>query len=473
MEPAYAAVSCALGKEEEAMFRSIRPQSMITCCIVLLACGTGTARADFYLVSNIDLDAHFGALGNNPINVAFDGTYAYVGGYSASATARDIGILKINVHNPADNTVLVGGTQSVNQFRYYGGLVLDGGILYALVDRPDGTAANTNVRAIDTATGQLVETFDGDIGNGNGIVKQPGALNIPALGGLAFDPGAGGDFGLSLLGFGSGRRVLLDLDGFTLYDTSDGMVVTDNDTLGCTVADKTAWRDHVYDANGNVYARRSNQVQKAVRSGANTTSTFVHLTDELNADGTPRVGCGDGKPVATRVGSTAVGQHLALIAGSAGSAQDLVIFNDRPDNSARSFAAAVKLVTTNGLLPSQPVQLLRANGSALTTSDVPDGIGLYDFYWEGETDTLLIVDFTSRNLLVFAPQISCGTPAQDADNDGDIDMADFELLAACLNGPGTAWAAAPNQAACVCLDADDDGDVDLIDFAGLQAAFGG
>jgi len=433
---------------------------------VLAVAGT---RADFFLTQRIDLGAHFGPLGNNPITLVADGTYAYIGGYSASADPREIGILRISLQDPNDAVALAGGTQTVNQFRYYGGLVVRNGVLYALCDRPAGTTASTNVRAIDVVTGALVETFDGDFGNGNGVVYEPAGMLVGATGGLAFDPGyQGGDYsGLSLLGYGSGRRVLLDADfGYTLFDTSDGMVVSDNDTMGCVVSDKTAWRDHVYDADGNVYLRRSNQVQKSVRSGPNAIGGYEHLTDELNNDGTPKPGCGDGRPVATRLAATVIGQNLELIpASSAGTDQDLIIFNDRWSTFSagdRSFADAIKLITITGDLPSPPVQLLDANGQPLDpNSVVPDGVGLYDFYYVSSLDTLLILDFTSRALLVFSPVAPC---PGDLDGDRDVDLADLALL---LANYGMTQGATYEDG-----DLDGDGDVDLADLAALLAVYG-
>jgi len=436
---------------------------------ILLVCAAVTpGQADFYLVQRIGLGDHFGPLGNNPMTLASDGTYAYVGGYSASLDPRDIGILKISLGDPSDATALAGGTQTVNQFRYYGGMVVRDGVLYALCDRPNDTIPKTNVRAVDVITGALVETFDGDFGDGNGIVYEPAGMIIGATGGLAFDPGyeGGGDSGLSLLGWGSGRRVLLDIDdGSTIYDTSDGMIVADNDTMGCTVSDKTSWRDQVYDADGNVYLRRSNQVQKAIRSGANAIGGYAHLTDELYNDGTPKEGCGDGRPVGTRVAPFIVGQNLELIpASSAGTDQDLIIFNDRWSTFSggdRPFADTVKLITTSGDLPDPAVQLLDADGGPLDPNSVPDGVGLYDFYYVAGQDLLLLLDFAQRSLLVFAVTAPC---PGDLDGDNDVDLSDLAIL---LSNYGMTTGAEYEDG-----DLDGDGDVDLADLAALLAVYG-
>ncbi|MCP4246732.1 MAG: hypothetical protein GY778_06755 [bacterium] len=464
------------------MYQSRRDRTMGLGLAVVVVCLAATAaQGDFFLVQKIDLNSFFGPLGNNPYTITFDGTYAYAGGFNGGANPRDVGVLKINIFDPSVDFMALepGGTQTVNQWRYYHGMVFQNGVLYALLDRPDGLVLSTNVRAIDVATGALVDTFDGDFGDGNGIVAEPAALPFPALGGLAFDPGSAGvDSGLSLLAWSSGRRSLIGIDdGVTIYDTSDGMIVTDI-TGSCTVSDASAWRDHVYDDTGNVYMRRSNQVQAGFRSGPNAISGYAHLTDELNADGTPKVGCGDGMPVAVRVAPFVVGQHLALIsATSAGTDEDLIIFNDRPatfSQGDRPFADTVKLITTGGALPNPFVELLRDDGSPLTTIITPDGVGLYDFHYDAAGDLLLILDYSNRNLLVFSGTQPCNSPAQDSDGDGDIDLTDYAAFAECFNGPGQPWPGPPvNQAYCSCVDRGSDGDVDLVDLWLFQQAFTG
>jgi subtilisin-like proprotein convertase family protein len=57
----------------------------------------------------------------------------------------------------------------------------------------------------------------------------------------------------------------------------------------------------------------------------------------------------------------------------------------------------------------------------------------------------------------------------DLDGDGDIDLGDYELFAACLDGPVDGMF--PCGDACELADFDDDGDVDLEDFAGFQVDF--
>jgi hypothetical protein len=380
--------------------------------ILAVGIGVSIARADFYLVRRIDVGTDFGPAGNNPFAIAYDGTYVYLGGYTAAAPSGNIGIVKVNVSNPTDRMSLPGGDQMANQFRYYGGLVVQNGVLYALCDRPDGSTANTNVRAIDVNTGNLIDTFDGDdaLNPGDGIVRTPAGMTNYATGGLALDPGVGGlGSGLSILAYARGRRALLSADdGTTIWDLSTGMIVTDLSPVGgCTVRDSNTWRSHVYDTNGDVYARFSNQVQASLRDQtvSNKISGYVHLTDALNSDGTPTADCGDGMPVQLRLAPSVIGQNLALIQPGTGSAgQKLIIFNDHYSNSGgKTFATTIKMMMTDGSLPSSAVQLLRSDGSALDpATDVPSSVSNYNFAYDAAQDLLLILDFGSRAVLVFS-----------------------------------------------------------------------
>jgi hypothetical protein len=68
---------------------------------------------------------------------------------------------------------------------------------------------------------------------------------------------------------------------------------------------------------------------------------------------------------------------------------------------------------------------------------------------------------------------SCNVPAQDADGDGDVDLADFGIFQGCFNGPNRPWATVGESQKCACLDQDADRDVDLADFGTFQGCFNG
>jgi hypothetical protein len=67
----------------------------------------------------------------------------------------------------------------------------------------------------------------------------------------------------------------------------------------------------------------------------------------------------------------------------------------------------------------------------------------------------------------------CYIPPQDADGDGDVDLADFLIFQACFNGPNQPYAEGADAPKCGCLDADHDNDVDLADFLVFQGCFNG
>jgi hypothetical protein len=78
---------------------------------------------------------------------------------------------------------------------------------------------------------------------------------------------------------------------------------------------------------------------------------------------------------------------------------------------------------------------------------------------------------SQRNLFVFTASLTYPLPLPgDADDDGDIDLADYAAMAGCLQGPGVT----PSGPNCLTVfDGDDDGDVDLVDFSGFQYIFTG
>jgi len=73
--------------------------------------------------------------------------------------------------------------------------------------------------------------------------------------------------------------------------------------------------------------------------------------------------------------------------------------------------------------------------------------------------------FNSNNDNLYAIEV---TWPGDWDDDGDVDLADYAALPACLTGPEVG----PPDAGCDVFDFDSDLDVDLADFADFQAAFG-
>lgn len=54
----------------------------------------------------------------------------------------------------------------------------------------------------------------------------------------------------------------------------------------------------------------------------------------------------------------------------------------------------------------------------------------------------------------------------DSDNDGDVDLSDFDIFEACVSGPAAGY-----DPACADMDMNNDGGVDLLDFAVIQRFF--
>jgi len=61
-----------------------------------------------------------------------------------------------------------------------------------------------------------------------------------------------------------------------------------------------------------------------------------------------------------------------------------------------------------------------------------------------------------------------GLAPTDCNDDGSVNLADYDMFEACLSGP-----AGGILAGCACYDVDRNGDVDMVDFAVSQAEFTG
>ncbi len=76
------------------------------------------------------------------------------------------------------------------------------------------------------------------------------------------------------------------------------------------------------------------------------------------------------------------------------------------------------------------------------------------------------LDFTDGSSGHFTAQLEA---SGDADADGDVDLADYALLAACLTGPNSG----PAQPSCATFDFEPDADIDLRDSAAFTNTFSG
>jgi hypothetical protein len=79
------------------------------------------------------------------------------------------------------------------------------------------------------------------------------------------------------------------------------------------------------------------------------------------------------------------------------------------------------------------------------------------------------VDLDDFAVFTASFSVSPPGPMPDLDGDGDVDLDDYAVFAACLNGPDMA----PAGGCTVNADFDGDTDVDVNDFAVFQAAFTG
>lgn len=338
-----------------------RRLSSLLAAAALLGIGAAAhAQVSLVLVADVDVSGVTG-IGNNPSAVAWNGIDAWIGGYNTTLAAADTGIAKVSNVLTAPTFGTVFGTFSTNSNRGMTALTVSGTSLFASLDNGAGNA-NT-VRAFNTGTESLIWRVGDNGGAGNTTLRGQGVAIDPGFSGSA--PSAGN---LSFLSLGGGRRITLNAaTGAYIYSQSggpapNGLILS---------ASSTTWRDLEFDpSNGDMYARESNRVFKATRTGDNAITGYAQIGTQATA-------------------TTVDNERLAFITSPAFG--KFIIYNDRTAVSGgQVFANVIKAIDTAGTA-------LTIN---LGTFAPSTGVGAYDFSFDSGTQTLAVTDFTNRRLYI-------------------------------------------------------------------------
>ena len=326
------------------------------------------AQIRFVEVTTVNLDvtsnsANAEFIGSNPSAVAWNGTDLWIAGYNNGAAGTEAGIVKVsNALTAATVGTSFGRIASPNG-RGYSGLDIEGNVLVASYD--NGASDPLGYTAWNTTTNALSWTRAGR-----------GSC------GIAFDPGFGGqDRGVAHTAFGSGRRALFNTAlGTDIYTSANGMIFS-------VTGVSTLWRDIDFDeTTGDMYARAANFLIKATRTGGNT---LINPTVLFNAP-----------PFAEFVN----GHNVAFMDRLG---QDYVIYNNRPDGApGQDFFNVITVVRPDG----SPVVV------DWGTFAPGLGSGYYSFSWHGPSETLALLDFSQRNVHIFAIDAPLGTGYCTANN---------------------------------------------------------
>ncbi len=318
-------------------------------------------------IARVDVSAEFNsttANGSNPAAVAWDGTNLFVAGFNNSGVDGSVGIVR---YDNALTSAVVGpqfaqlaGTPNA---RGYSGLDISGGSLAAAYD--DGGADANGLQAFDLAGSQ---NWAKNIRGGSGVAFDPGFAS-PVEGGTDGS-------GVAWTTFGSGRRALQNTpDGADIYTTGNGMIITP-DFQG------SFWRDMDFDDQGNLVARRSNDLTKLTRTGANSGTTGFIVDNDEN-------------------GPLVNGQNVAFMYGIDADSDSWVLWNDRASAGTGQAATDVlKVSRFDGTAGTLAINLLGARGPG--GGGLPDGNGYYDFSWDADSDQLALLDFSSRTVHIFS-----------------------------------------------------------------------
>ena len=295
------------------------------------------------------------AAGQSGSAIAWDGTNLYAAGFQNGASSTGTtGIIKISDALGAATLGSAFGVTATPGSRGYSGLDISNGVLAAAFD--NGGASANGIAAYDSA-GNLLWGRSARGGSGVG-----------------FDPGnGGGGAGVAWTTFGSGRRALQDTaTGADIYTTGDGMIITPD-------FEGSFWRDMDFASNGDMVARRSNDVVFLDRTGPNSGNASLLVENMEN-------------------GPFVNGQNVSYVEGS--EYGDFVIYNDRATGG-------------TGQLPGDVLKAVRTDGSVITLNFFGGpgfdlGNGYYDFSYDAATDTLAILDFANRQVYIYAVPAPAG-----------------------------------------------------------------
>ena len=303
-------------------------------------------RIDLFALNN-DQSSTF--IGTNVSAIAWNGSDLFAAGFNGAA-ATGTGVARYS-----------GGSFEVMQFiagtpgsRGFSGLDIQGNRLAAAYD--DGAGDPQGLQVFNT--------------DDNSVVWSK---NIRGGSGVGFDSGFGGaGEGVAWTTFGQGRRFLQDTatgsDIFGGSAAENGMIITPD-------FEGSFWRDMDFAANGNMVARRSNDVVFFERTGANSGSASLLVENNEN-------------------GAFINGQNVAYVDNSAFG--DFVIWNDRTGTGLGQEALdVIKVTDLSGNELSLSLSLI--GGGTLAT-----GSGYYDFSWDAASQTLAVLDYTNRSVSIFA-----------------------------------------------------------------------
>jgi hypothetical protein len=307
-----------------------------------VAGGSGAAMGQAFTLqhtNSINLSTLFNATsgyGNIGLSVAFDGTNAYVGGYNNTATAANVGIVKVgNVLSASPASAGVASTQvGTTGLRGYDALASDGTHLYAMHD--SGVAGTSFIQKLDPNFAEVWKTL------------SPGGQRPFAM---AIDPvGDGTTRAVGFLSQGHGRRLALnDSDGSLLYTVSGGAnpggIINSSPVLG------TSWRALAFDAAGNIAMAEDSGVAYGVRQSANVWTDLAGTANQTT------------RSVFKSAAANNVGNGLALLEGLA--ANPVLVFSPRVAGSGAATAGVVLTDSLGGTttVNSGEIQLRNRDGS--------------------------------------------------------------------------------------------------------------
>lgn len=190
----------------------------------------------------------------------------------------------------------------------------------------------------------------------------------------------------------------------------------------------------------------------------------------VGCDADDDLGAGSGSAYVFRYSGSAWSQETKLLAADGGEydhfgqavavSGDVAVIGSPEDDDGGSNAGAAYVFRRAGATWVAQSKLLAADGAA------GDWLG-QAVAVSGQTAIVGTIYDDDLGDASGSAYIFAATCSGDLDDDGDVDIDDFDLFAGCWSGPGGAY-----PAGCAAADCDADGDVDLVDFGVFQTRFG-
>ncbi|QDU72988.1 hypothetical protein [Mucisphaera calidilacus] len=355
--------------------------------------------------------------------VALDGDRLFVGGFdntgsNSNTTLATAGIIEVT--NATTATGIAGGTygdrfaETVGTvFRGFNDISVQGDTVLAAFDLTGRQSPDSDPRPSfsmwDVSAAAAVAIGDGsNEGVARGVDFDPGYNGAGPDRAAWLAPGSGLTLGVGTHDLATGDVIDALADGVMIVGNGDPVQNPDGFETN---------RDMEFGANGDVYVRHNNYLDRAVRASDGTIASVNRID------------------LGVTQGDFVVGQNVAYVAvdNDVDVSNDVILYNDRPESGATGdFTSVVQAVTPDGVAADVTFNWLPDPDNEGGTFEPLSTFAWYDFDFDADTGLLAVLQPTAGVIHMF--QIAGDDPGLvgDFNDDGVVNDADIDLLAAAV-----------------------------------------